>query len=974
MKKSILIILIYISLFFNLSYAVFAQAHCGNGVINSGEECDSDDGVPKYYRCTDNCKLVPRNLTCLEAKKAGFLTGSIIGNQATVTNKWFQSYQVGFAVYKKFDEILQNQLLFDSDTAFIGPNETKNLTVDLPICKYQIDLFCGHVIQSFVSESYGNRKLDFEHAGGPNYCVVSFCGDGNLDEGEQCDDGNNNNLDNCRNDCTVPFCGDGIIDSGEQCDDSNNIDGDGCNSNCDIEKCGDGIKQDDEECDDGNGNSGDLCSNDCTTTLCGDGIVQSPNGDGLGGPQNDGFESCDDGNQNNDDSCRNDCTIPVCGDGITDHGEACDDGNQNNFDICRNDCTVPSCGDGIQDPEEECDDGNNNNNDGCNSQCLTEFCGDGIPQSNEQCDDGNSIDGDGCSSICEAENGCLNPIDVMLVIDRSGSMTTMDNGSITRLSNAKTASISFINSMNFSKDKAGLTSFNQLATLNLGLTNNQGTITNAINALTATGATNIGDGIKVGRTELLANGGLNKFMILLSDGAPNVMTLPNGSQKFCFVDPQSPTDCTIYAANQSNITKLAGIEIFTIGLGVNNFTQNLLKEIATTPSNYFSAPTSDQLEAVYSNITDEICDEPFCGDGNLDDQEQCDDGNNNNGDGCSSACEVEQQQCGDGNLDQGEQCDDGNLDNNDGCSNECITEFCGDGVQQNNEQCDDGNNLNGDGCSSQCIIEVCGDGIVQELLGEQCDDGNGNNNDACRNDCTNPFCGDGIKDSEEQCDDSNNVNGDGCSAECETEFSCENPIDVMLVIDRSGSMTTKDDGSITRLSNAKTSSISFINSMNFSKDKAGLASFNQLATLNLVLTSNQGSITAAINALTATGATNIGDGIKVGRTELLANGGLNKFMILLSDGAPNVMTLPNGSQRFCFVDPQSPTNCTIYAVNQSNLTKLAGIELFTIGLGVNNFTESLLREIATVPTNYFSAPKSSELQAIYSNITKKICQ
>ena len=31
-----------------------------------------------------------------------------------------------------------------------------------------------------------------------------FCGDGNLDEGEECDDSNNDNNDGCRNDCTFP--------------------------------------------------------------------------------------------------------------------------------------------------------------------------------------------------------------------------------------------------------------------------------------------------------------------------------------------------------------------------------------------------------------------------------------------------------------------------------------------------------------------------------------------------------------------------------------------------------------------------------------------------------------------------------------------------------------------------------------------------------------------------------------------------
>lgn len=59
-----------------------------------------------------------------------------------------------------------------------------------------------------------------------------MCGDGILDEGEECDDGNEVNTDGCRNDCTLPFCGDGILDRNEICDDGNDLPGDGCSPQC----------------------------------------------------------------------------------------------------------------------------------------------------------------------------------------------------------------------------------------------------------------------------------------------------------------------------------------------------------------------------------------------------------------------------------------------------------------------------------------------------------------------------------------------------------------------------------------------------------------------------------------------------------------------------------------------------------------------------------------------------------------------
>ncbi len=61
------------------------------------------------------------------------------------------------------------------------------------------------------------------------------CGDGVVDAGEACDDGNATNFDSCDNNCTPPGCGNGIIDPGEACDDANLIDGDGCSSACQDE-------------------------------------------------------------------------------------------------------------------------------------------------------------------------------------------------------------------------------------------------------------------------------------------------------------------------------------------------------------------------------------------------------------------------------------------------------------------------------------------------------------------------------------------------------------------------------------------------------------------------------------------------------------------------------------------------------------------------------------------------------------------
>ncbi|MCK5283627.1 MAG: DUF4215 domain-containing protein, partial [Nanoarchaeota archaeon] len=128
-----------------------------------------------------------------------------------------------------------------------------------------------------------------------------YCGDSNLDTGEECDDGNNANGDGCSSICQIePYCGDGNLDTGEECDDGNNANGDGCSSICEIEPyCGDGNLDAGEECDDGNNANGDGCSSICQIEpYCGDGNL-------------DAGEECDDGNNANGDGCSSTCKIEL---------------------------------------------------------------------------------------------------------------------------------------------------------------------------------------------------------------------------------------------------------------------------------------------------------------------------------------------------------------------------------------------------------------------------------------------------------------------------------------------------------------------------------------------------------------------------------------------------------------------------------------------------------------------------------------
>jgi len=68
-----------------------------------------------------------------------------------------------------------------------------------------------------VSVGEGGASVVTVGAGG---APPGFCGDGLIQAGEECDDGNTVSGDGCSPSCTIEraFCGDGVVDAGEACD------------------------------------------------------------------------------------------------------------------------------------------------------------------------------------------------------------------------------------------------------------------------------------------------------------------------------------------------------------------------------------------------------------------------------------------------------------------------------------------------------------------------------------------------------------------------------------------------------------------------------------------------------------------------------------------------------------------------------------------------------------------------------------
>ncbi len=172
--------------------------------------------------------------------------------------------------------------------------------------------------------------------------------------------------------------------------------------------------------------------------------------------------------------------------------------------------------------------------------------------------------------------------DVMLVIDRSSSMEG------TPLQDAKNAAKAFVDRLDLSPgaDQVGLVSYSSSALLEHQLSQTAGTVRSRIDALSASGYTNITDGINKAQEELESERHVPEnrpIMILMTDGEHNVGPVPGPA---------------------ADDAKDKGTRIITIGLGDVNEAE--LQSLASSPGDYYYAPDSSALEHIYEQIAGSI--------------------------------------------------------------------------------------------------------------------------------------------------------------------------------------------------------------------------------------------------------------------------------------------------------------------------------------------------------------------------------
>ncbi len=195
---------------------------------------------------------------------------------------------------------------------------------------------------------------------------------------------------------------------------------------------------------------------------------------------------------------------------------------------------------------------------------------------------------------------------------------------------------------------------------------------------------------------------------------------------------------------------------------------------------------------------------------------------------------------------------------------------------------------------------------------------------------------------------------------------CQQPVDVVLAIDASGSMNSVSENPPEPLTSVKTAAKRFAGLFS-DIDRVGVVTFANNAEVVQGLSTDVNSRVFGVESITITaeaevGYTNISAALETSRRELSQNqrSGRGQAIVLLTDGLP---TAPDG-----FPDPE------ISAIGLANQITASDITLFTIGLGKGINEVFLNKLVSGDQSRVFKTSNVDELSTIYSQIASAVCE
>lgn len=213
--------------------------------------------------------------------------------------------------------------------------------------------------------------------------------------------------------------------------------------------------------------------------------------------------------------------------------------------------------------------------------------------------------------------------------------------------------------------------------------------------------------------------------------------------------------------------------------------------------------------------------------------------------------------------------------------------------------------------------------------------------------------------------------------------SCEVPSDIMIVLDRSGSMAADGGNPPEPLESAKVAAQNFILQTQGSS-QIGVVSYAGSTTLPLeqvLTTDKQIAAKAAIEVTMGKDGiqyTNMGEAFVAALAELTSErhrDNARKVIVFLTDGD---VTRPLNPE----TNELDRNYAATYALEKAKAAKDAAVTIYTIGFGQALQKEDgsmtrdieLIRNLASEPSLYYEAPTIADLEKVYQQIATGLCE